>query len=155
MHQEGTARVVPIIVRTVNWQATELGKLQALPKGGKAVDRWTIKDAAWAHIEEGIRGIIQEFQLRPQLEHMLQSATNSERNPLFSRRYALLRVSSSQEATRFFLSPLTQWFSLDGTSEQIFAFQMTIKKHLVTIARFVGVPKASMSWISKVKMGRL
>ena len=107
-HREGTARVVPIIVRTVNWQTSELAKLRALPKDGKPVDRWTNKDAAWANIEDGIRGIIQEFQHHPRLERMVQPATNGEWNPLFSRRYTLLRVNSTQDAIRSFLPFNTQ-----------------------------------------------
>jgi hypothetical protein len=91
-HRGGTARVVPIIVRTVeDWQSTELGKLQALPKDGKAVDRWTRKDAAWADIGKGIRRMIEEFQkIKP------------DDGPI-SPCYALVQVDASQQVTRWFL----------------------------------------------------
>jgi len=92
-HREGTARVVPIIIRTVSeaWQNTELGELQALPEDGKAVDHWSRKDDAWADIEKGIRRIIQEFQQPP--------PGDGPPSPC----YALLHVDSSQEAVRSFL----------------------------------------------------
>lgn len=102
-HEEGTARVVPIIVRTVGWQTTLLEKLQALPKDGKPVDCWAVRDAAWADIEEGIRRITQEFQPRQQLMPLTQATINNQQNPPVPRRYALLRIHSSQEGPRFFL----------------------------------------------------
>lgn len=103
-HLEGAARVVPIIVRTVNWQTTELGKLQALPKDGKPVDRWTVKDAAWANVEEGIRSVIQGFRQQQRLVPPMQTATDDERKLHISRRYALFHVNASQEVARSFLS---------------------------------------------------
>ena len=36
-HQTGEARVIPIIIRDVKWQQAPFGKLQALPKDGKAI----------------------------------------------------------------------------------------------------------------------
>src|SRR5438105_2365182 len=103
-HQEGLARVVPIIVRTVNWQSTELGKLQALPKDGKPVDRWAVRDAAWANVEEGIRGIIQGYRQHQRLVPPMEAAADGEQKLHISRRYALFHVNTSQEATRSFLS---------------------------------------------------
>ena len=35
-HAAGEALVIPVILRPVDWQATEFGKLQALPRDGKA-----------------------------------------------------------------------------------------------------------------------
>src|SRR2546421_1670343 len=38
-HERGEAKVIPIILRPVNWQGI-LGKLQALPTDGKPVTNW-------------------------------------------------------------------------------------------------------------------
>jgi len=46
-HENGTAKVVPLILRPCTWQATPLGRLQALPKDGKAVTSWSDKDEAY------------------------------------------------------------------------------------------------------------
>src|SRR2546422_2161780 len=35
-HEDGDARVIPIILRPVHWQLAPFGKLQALPKDAKA-----------------------------------------------------------------------------------------------------------------------
>ena len=44
-HDEGTARVVPVILTYCDWQDLEiggrrLGDLQAVPKGGKPIEAW-------------------------------------------------------------------------------------------------------------------
>ncbi len=54
-HEEGTARVVPVVVRDVDWSDTPFAKLQALPRDGKAVRLWSDRDAAWRNVVEGIK----------------------------------------------------------------------------------------------------
>jgi TIR domain-containing protein len=61
-HQEQSARVIPIVARTVNWQLAPFGKLQALPTDAKPVDAWKNRDAAWANVEAGIRAVITEIR---------------------------------------------------------------------------------------------
>src|SRR5579864_8120191 len=39
-HKAGTARVIPIILKPVDWQGTPLCQLQALPTGAKPVTQW-------------------------------------------------------------------------------------------------------------------
>ena len=63
-HQAGEARVIPIIVRDVNWHAAPFGKLQALPKDGKAVTLWPDRDNAWRQVADGIEKVIQELRQR-------------------------------------------------------------------------------------------
>ena len=50
-HEEGSARVVPIIVRDVDWQPAEFAKLHALPRDGKAV---AAKGQAQARTRRGL-----------------------------------------------------------------------------------------------------
>ncbi len=57
-HDNGTARVVPIILRPCDWKTADFGKLQALPKDGKAVTLWENEDEAWLNIAEGLRRIV-------------------------------------------------------------------------------------------------
>ena len=47
-HDAGKARVIPVIVRDVNWSKAPFAKLQALPKDGKAVTLWPDRDCACA-----------------------------------------------------------------------------------------------------------
>jgi tetratricopeptide (TPR) repeat protein/energy-coupling factor transporter ATP-binding protein EcfA2 len=60
-HEQEEARVIPIILRPVDWESSPLGKLQALPKNGKAVSQWRNRDEAFKNIAQGIRKIILSF----------------------------------------------------------------------------------------------
>jgi hypothetical protein len=57
-HDGGNARVVPVILRPVKWDITELGRLQALPKGGLPVTQWSDPDLAFVDICEGMLAIV-------------------------------------------------------------------------------------------------
>jgi hypothetical protein len=46
-HQAGEARVIPVILRPVDWQGALFGGLQALPKDGTPVTLWPDRDAAF------------------------------------------------------------------------------------------------------------
>lgn len=67
-HAAGSARVIPIIVRDVNWQSAPFAKLQALPKDGKAVaakgKARLARDAAWKNVAEGIEKVLKELAVR-------------------------------------------------------------------------------------------
>ena len=55
-HEAGTAQVIPVILRPVDgWQSAAFGRLQALPKNGKAVTTWKNRDEAFADVARGIR----------------------------------------------------------------------------------------------------
>lgn len=62
-HEKGDARVIPIIVRSVDWQGAPFGKLQALPKDAKAVTSWDNHDEAFTNIVQGIRSAIDEIKI--------------------------------------------------------------------------------------------
>jgi hypothetical protein len=47
-HRNGRARVIPIILRPVDWQDTPIGRLLVTPKDGKPVTKWHRRDdASW------------------------------------------------------------------------------------------------------------
>lgn len=49
-HKAGDARVIPIIVRECLWTRSPFGKLQALPRDGKAIASWANRDEAWMDV---------------------------------------------------------------------------------------------------------
>jgi internalin A len=61
-HDKKEARVIPVIIRDVNWRIAPFAKLQALPKDGKAVATWRNKDTAWKNISEGIERVVEEIR---------------------------------------------------------------------------------------------
>ncbi len=60
-HESGDTSVIPVIVRSVDWQGEPISKLQALPKDGKPVTSWPNRDEAWLNVAQGIRKAIEEM----------------------------------------------------------------------------------------------
>ena len=49
-HDAGEARVIPIILKPVDWSGAPFGKLQALPKNAKPVTTWSNRGEAFLNI---------------------------------------------------------------------------------------------------------
>jgi len=64
-HSLGQARVIPVILRPVDWQSAPFGKLQALPTDGKPVTRWVDREEAFLNIAHGIRRVAEEISQHP------------------------------------------------------------------------------------------
>jgi hypothetical protein len=64
-HEAGEARVIPVIMRPVDWHSAPFGKLQALPKDGRAVTNWPNHDDAFLDIARGIRAVAEEMAQNP------------------------------------------------------------------------------------------
>ena len=65
-HNAGEARVIPVILRPVDWHGAPFGTLQALPTDAKPITRWTNRDEAYANVAQGVRRAV-EAMLRPTL----------------------------------------------------------------------------------------
>jgi tetratricopeptide (TPR) repeat protein len=61
LHEAKKARVIPIILRPVDWHSAPFGKLQALPKDGHAVTSWPNQDEAFVDVARGIRAVAEEL----------------------------------------------------------------------------------------------
>ena len=59
--EQELARVIPVILRQVEWKQAPFGKLKPLPTGGKPVIQWTDRDSAFFDIAQGIRKVIEEL----------------------------------------------------------------------------------------------
>ena len=57
-HEARTARVIPILVRPVDFHGLPLGRLQALPRDAKPVVTWASRDEAWLDVARGIRQVV-------------------------------------------------------------------------------------------------
>lgn len=60
-HEEGNARVIPVILRPCDWKTTIFAKLQALPTDGKPVISWKTRDEAFLNVVGGIRKALNEM----------------------------------------------------------------------------------------------
>jgi len=59
-HDQGSASVIPIILRPCDWKNSDLAKLNVLPTGGKPVAEWGNRDKAYLDIVGGVRRVIEE-----------------------------------------------------------------------------------------------
>ncbi len=53
-HREGTARVIPVVLRACDWKVTPFGELQALPRDGIPITQWPDRDQASLDVARGI-----------------------------------------------------------------------------------------------------
>lgn len=71
-HNAGEARVIPIVIKPVEWADEPVAKLQLLPRGGKPVSEWTQRDKAWKSVIKAIKSVHAETQVS---RHALSSKT--------------------------------------------------------------------------------
>ena len=63
-HEERTARVIPIILKPVDWKKTPFSKLATLPKDAKAITTWRNQDEAFLDVVTGIRRAAESLQAK-------------------------------------------------------------------------------------------
>ena len=61
-HDAGETRVIPILLRPVDWQSAPFGKLQSLPSNQMPITKWRNRDAAFTNVAQGIRTALQDIQ---------------------------------------------------------------------------------------------
>jgi len=60
-HEQGEARVIPIILCHVYWQGEPLGKLQALPRDAIPVKSWQDQDEALYNVVEDVHKVVMDL----------------------------------------------------------------------------------------------
>jgi hypothetical protein len=60
-HEEGSAIVIPVILRACDWHHAPFGKLLAVPTDGKPVTQWTDRDQALLEVTRTVRGAVEQF----------------------------------------------------------------------------------------------
>jgi len=60
-HDDGEARVIPVILRPVDWKGARFGKLQSLPRDARPVTEWPNRDEAFLNVAQGIRVAAEEL----------------------------------------------------------------------------------------------
>ncbi|WP_425050501.1 toll/interleukin-1 receptor domain-containing protein [Psychromarinibacter sp. S121] len=64
-HEEGSARVIPIIVEDCYWKSSPFKKLKALPKDGKPISNWTNENTAFLNIVEEVARVLDDMDRAP------------------------------------------------------------------------------------------
>ncbi|MBP5976468.1 TIR domain-containing protein [Brasilonema sp. CT11] len=60
-HDAREARVIPVILKPVDWKSAPFARLQVLPKDGKPVSKWGNRDEAFLSVAQGIRAAVEEL----------------------------------------------------------------------------------------------
>src|SRR5713101_5117270 len=61
--EAGEVRVIPILLRSVDWKGAPFGHLQALPTDAKPITAWSNEDTALTDVAAGIRRVIEDLPL--------------------------------------------------------------------------------------------
>src|ERR1035438_6307995 len=61
-HERGEARVVPMVVRSCDWQSTKLAKLQVIPRGGTPLSKYSDPDDFWLDVRNELKAVVRELQ---------------------------------------------------------------------------------------------
>ena len=64
MHEQGKVRVLPILLRPVDWQDASFAKLQILPTGAKPITRWSDPEEALEDVAKQIRAVVNTLRTR-------------------------------------------------------------------------------------------
>jgi len=106
-HARGDARVLPIILRAVDLEATVLGRLQALPRDAKPILSYRDRDQALRDVARGIRRLLTSPSTTP----VMSSGTVShpEAVPLFLNHTSFLRPEKQAEFQRRTGVPLNHY----------------------------------------------
>ncbi len=64
MHEKGKVRVLPILLRPVDWQDAPLAKLQLLPTGAKPITTWPDPEEALEDVARQIRAVVTALRTR-------------------------------------------------------------------------------------------
>lgn len=75
-HERGEARVIPIILRSVDTEGMPFSKLEMLPTDRKPVTDWPNYDSAFVNIAQGIRKIVEKFPAKTKEQWLAESLTH-------------------------------------------------------------------------------
>ena len=91
-HGAGEVRVIPVVLRPVDWQNTPFGKLQPLPEKGKPITTWSDRDEAFMDVAKGIRAVLENWRDAVAPPTVVPGAWNIPfpRNPVFTGREDVL-----------------------------------------------------------------
>jgi hypothetical protein len=63
-HKAGEARVIPVILRPVDWKkGAPFSKLQALPTDARPITSWSDQHEAFFNVAKGIRDIVEKYMI--------------------------------------------------------------------------------------------
>jgi tetratricopeptide (TPR) repeat protein len=105
-HAEGSARVIPILLRVGGYENEPFSQLQSLPSNQKPITQWHSRDEAWLNVVEGIKGAIREIRtgdyaplqteafLPPDHDEILEQEQEIDNSEMFQQQSTKYEVAS-------------------------------------------------------------
>jgi TIR domain len=142
-HNEGMARVIPIILRPCDWQGSPFSKLQVLPKEGKPVTLWVDRDSAFLDVVQGIRRSVDSIAKKN--TNLQPSNTDQDSNnlalqpPLPPWERAGVRVPGSASTSPFITgTPIEHPKNFFGREKELKRLFNLLKTHPLQNAAIIG-----------------
>jgi hypothetical protein len=98
-HAKGQARVIPIILRPVDWVQTPIGRLLATPRDAKPVTTWHRRDEALLDVATSIRRAAEDMT-RERTATARRSTTSQDRPDMKERSSTRRDGASKRPAAR-------------------------------------------------------
>jgi hypothetical protein len=142
-HNEGMARVIPIILRPCDWQGSPFSQLQVLPKEGKPVTLWVDRDSAFLDVVQGIRRSVDSLTkkvINPQPSNKDQDNNNlALQPPLPPWERAGVRVPGSPSTSPFITgTPIEHPRQFFGREKELKRLFNLLKTHPLQNAAIIG-----------------
>ena len=81
-HKEGTARVIPVILRPCDWHEAPFGKLKALPNDGEPVVKHASRDDGFLEIAQAVRQVSNPSRHSTRLEGKPDFSSATQPRPI-------------------------------------------------------------------------
>jgi hypothetical protein len=78
-HERGEVRIIPILLRPVEWNKAPLNSLQVLPLNKEPVTCWRHREKAFLDIAQGVRAAIKELAPWPSIDAALLAVLNRQK----------------------------------------------------------------------------
>lgn len=140
-HELGEARVIPIILRPIEWQYTPFSKLQALPSNNKPVISWSGRvgrDNAFQDIAKGIRAVVKELQANFAEPPLVDIDFAFEHLEIEQPRFEESSDNISEKSKYYWLHEATKLSGLKEYAKAIDALDKFLQSHPNTIPIYIS-----------------
>lgn len=109
-HERKEARVVPVILRPVDWEIPPIDKLLPLPVGARPISTWRPRDAGFKNVADGIKKVIEQWN------------TNSLPEPRVERKEMIANLDRLIETVKSHMQPPGRAMATAGTLKELSIF---------------------------------
>ena len=124
-HERKEARVIPVILRPVNWDVPPIDKLRALPDDAKPILKWKHPDEGYTNVTSGIKRVIEQWN------------THSLPDPIAERKELIANLDQLIETVKSQMQPPPRALATANTLQQMFQQLSIYIPNEVTLADLV------------------